>query len=126
MTPRLDFIGIAASDIARSRQFYARLGLHFAEGDDHVEATAGGIRVGLDTEDVMRSFDPDWSPSGPGRISIAFRCDSADEVDRVHDELIEAGADRHLEPWDAFWGQRYAVVLDPDGNHVNLFAPLAT
>jgi hypothetical protein len=25
---------------------------------------------------------------------------------------------------DAFWGQRYATVLDPDGNPVDLFAPL--
>lgn len=24
----------------------------------------------------------------------------------------------------AFWGQRYAVVRDPDGNDVDLFAPL--
>ena len=28
-----------------------------------------------------------------------------------------------LEPFDAFWGQRYATVLDPDGNAVDLFAP---
>jgi uncharacterized glyoxalase superfamily protein PhnB len=25
-------------------------------------------------------------------------------------------------PWDAFWGQRYAILEDPDGNHVSLFA----
>jgi len=31
----------------------------------------------------------------------------------------------HKAPWDAFWGQRYAQVLDPDGNSVDLFAPLA-
>jgi uncharacterized glyoxalase superfamily protein PhnB len=29
-----------------------------------------------------------------------------------------------LAPWDAFWGQRYATVLDPDGNSVDLFAAL--
>jgi uncharacterized glyoxalase superfamily protein PhnB len=29
-----------------------------------------------------------------------------------------------MEPWDAFWGQRYAVVHDPDGNGVDLFCPL--
>ena len=38
--------------------------------------------------------------------------------------LLAAGGRGHLAPWDAFWGQRYAVVLDPDGNVVNLFAPL--
>ena len=30
----------------------------------------------------------------------------------------------HKEPWDAFWGQRYASVKDPDGNQIDLFAPL--
>jgi hypothetical protein len=31
---------------------------------------------------------------------------------------------RHKLPWDAFWGMRYAVVHDPDGNGVDLFSPL--
>ena len=47
------------------------------------------------------------------------------EVDDCYAELIAAGHDGHLEPWDAFWGQRYAVVHDPDGNAVDLFAPLS-
>ena len=29
----------------------------------------------------------------------------------------------HLEPIDAFWGARYAVVNDPDGNHVGIMSP---
>ena len=36
--------------------------------------------------------------------------------------LMAAGVESHKEPWDAFWGQRYAVVKDPDGNHIDLFA----
>ena len=124
MTPRLDLVGIAVADIDRARTFYARLGLEFPEGDEHVEATVGGIRVALDTEEVMRSFDPTWEAGGRGRIGLAFLCDSPAEVDRLHDELVDAGAASHLPPWDAFWGQRYAVVLDPDGNEVSLFAPL--
>jgi hypothetical protein len=39
--------------------------------------------------------------------------------------LTSAGHTGHKEPWDAFWGQRYAEVLDPDGNLIDLFAPLA-
>ena len=34
-----------------------------------------------------------------------------------------AGAEAHKEPWDAFWGMRYAIVHDPDGNSVELFCP---
>ena len=39
-------------------------------------------------------------------------------------KLEAAGYPGHKAPWDAFWGQRYAVAVDPDGNHVSLFAPL--
>jgi uncharacterized glyoxalase superfamily protein PhnB len=46
------------------------------------------------------------------------------EVDSLYAELTGAGYAGHLEPWDAFWGQRYAVVKDPDGNDVALFARL--
>ena len=45
-------------------------------------------------------------------------------MDRWYAELTDAGYHGHLKPWDAFWGQRYAVLHDPDGNGVDLFAPL--
>jgi uncharacterized glyoxalase superfamily protein PhnB len=45
-------------------------------------------------------------------------------VDAAYQRLTAAGYAGRKEPWDAFWGQRYATVLDPDGNSVDLFAPL--
>jgi uncharacterized glyoxalase superfamily protein PhnB len=45
-------------------------------------------------------------------------------VDSLYAELTGAGYEGHLAPWDAFWGQRYAVLRDPDGNDVALFAAL--
>jgi len=57
-------------------------------------------------------------------VALAFRCDSPDEVDETYAELVKAGYDGHKEPWDAFWGQRYSVLHDPDGNAVELFADL--
>ena len=123
---------MVVSDLTRAIAFYRRLGLVFpedadAEGHGHAEATLpGGIRFMLDTEETIRSFAPDWSPpSGGHRIAVAFLCDSPADVDRVHDELVAAGAESHRAPWDAFWGQRYAEVKDPDGNVVDLFAPVA-
>ncbi|MCP4249150.1 MAG: glyoxalase, partial [bacterium] len=86
---------------------------------------AGGLRVAWDTVEVVRSFDPDWQPpTGGQRIGLAFLCDSASEVDEIYRDLVADGYRSHKEPWDAFWGQRYAVVRDPDGNPVDLFAPL--
>jgi catechol 2,3-dioxygenase-like lactoylglutathione lyase family enzyme len=130
--PRLDAIGVVVSDLGRAADFYRRLGLPFPEdvdpeGHGHVEAELpGGLRLMLDSEETIRSFNPDWqAPTGDPRTGVAFLCDSPDDVNRVYAELLEAGAEATKEPWDAAWGQRYAQVKDPDGNAVDLFAPLA-
>ena len=127
MTPRLDLIGIVTADMARSLAFYRLLGLSFDDGAEdapHVEVTLpGGVRLAWDTVDTIRSFDPAWStPSGGARVALAFDCDTPAGVDATFEQLVAAGADGHLPPWDAVWGQRYAVVHDPDGNSIDLFA----
>ena len=127
MTPRCDAIGLVVADVAEAVRFYRLLGLNFSvDGEDHAEADlAGGIRLMLDTEDSIRSFTPDWvRPSGSPRIALAFQFDSPNEVDLMFGELLEAGYQAERQPWDAVWGQRYASVLDPDGNGVDLYARL--
>jgi uncharacterized glyoxalase superfamily protein PhnB len=130
VTPRLEVFEVVVSDMTASLAFYRRLGLDIAEGaesEGHVEATLpGGVRVAFDTEDVIRSFDPEWRrPSGGHALALAFACDSPAEVDATYAALVDAGAASHKEPWDAFWGMRYAQVHDPDGNVVDLFASLS-
>ena len=129
--PKLDVVGMVVTDMAATLAFYRRLGLEIPEGAEnelhgHVEATLpGGLRLAWDTVEVIRSFDPEWQPPAGGhRMSLAFLCDSPADVDERFRELVGAGYRAHKEPWDAFWGQRYAEVLDPDGNVVDLFAPL--
>ncbi len=129
MTPRFEAFGIVVSDMPRALAFYGRLGLEFPEGsesEDHVEAQLpGGLRYMIDTESVMTSFDPEWQrPTGGHAVGGAFRCDSPEDVDRVYADLLEAGGSRYKEPWDAFWGHRYAQLRDPDGTVIDLFAPL--
>ncbi len=129
MEARLDLIGMVVQDMARSLAFYRMLGLDIpagADGEPHVEVTlSGGLRLAWDTVETIRSFDAGWvPPSGGHRMSMAFLFDSPTEVDRAYQQITEAGYEGHKEPWDAFWGQRYAVVHDPDGNSVDLFARL--
>ncbi|RKR92481.1 catechol 2,3-dioxygenase-like lactoylglutathione lyase family enzyme [Micromonospora pisi] len=129
MTPRLNLIGLVVADMSRSLSFYRQLGLEIpteADGEPHVEVTLpGGLRLAWDTTETIKSFDPSWTaPTGTPRASLAFLCDSPAEVDATYDKLTGAGHTGHLKPWDAFWGQRYATLLDPDGNGVDLFAPL--
>lgn len=130
MAPRFDAIGIVVADMARSLAFYRRLGLAIppeADGEPHVSLELpSGLRLMWDTQETVRSFDAAWSaPSGGPGMSLAFLYDSPADVDRAYAELVEAGFEGHREPWDAFWGQRYATLRDPDGNGIDLFAPLA-
>jgi len=121
----LNLVGLVVDDMAATLAFYRALGLDIpadADGEGHVEVVTGGMRLAWDTAEVVRSFDPDWAPPPSGRrISLAFSCDSSDDVDSTYQTLVDAGYEGHKAPWDAFWGQRYAVVKDPDGNHVDLF-----
>lgn len=128
-TPQFDLVGIVVEDMARSLAFYRQLGFDVpAEADTqpHVEVTLpGGTRVAWDTIETIRSFDPDHqAPSGHASIGLAFRLDVPADVDATYEKLVAAGYHGHKAPWDAFWGQRYALIHDPDGNSVDLFAPL--
>jgi catechol 2,3-dioxygenase-like lactoylglutathione lyase family enzyme len=128
MTPRFDYIGMIVTDMTATLAFYRRLGLDVPDDADteaHAEITLpNGMRLAWDTLEGIRSFDPDWvQPTGPNRINIAFQCATPAEVDKVYAELVGAGHRGQREPWDAFWGQRYATVDDPDGNAVDLYAP---
>jgi catechol 2,3-dioxygenase-like lactoylglutathione lyase family enzyme len=127
MRVQLDLVGIVVSDMARALAFYRQLGFDLpAEADTqpHVEATLpGGLRVAWDTVDTIHSFDPDWRPPATaGRISLAFKFSTPAEVDAACSQLTRSGYEIYKAPWDAFWGQRYAVVHDPDGNTIDLFA----
>jgi catechol 2,3-dioxygenase-like lactoylglutathione lyase family enzyme len=131
MAPTFNAIGIVVADMAASLAFYRRLGLAIpAEADDapHAEAELpGGVRLMWDTLDTINSFDPEFSPAkGDGRIGLACRCADPAEVDATYADMTAAGYEGHKQPWDAFWGQRYAVLHDPDGNGVDLYAPLPT
>ncbi|MGW3263291.1 VOC family protein [Streptomyces sp. NPDC001056] len=128
MTAHFALIGVVASDMAASLAFYRRLGLVFPEGAEalpHAEAgLPGGLIFALDTEETVRSFHPGRHLPAGGRVALAFRCGAPTEVDALYADLVGAGYHGEAAPWDAVWGQRYAIVLDPDGNGVDLFAPL--
>jgi catechol 2,3-dioxygenase-like lactoylglutathione lyase family enzyme len=125
-----DALGIVCRDLARSLAFYRALGLDIADGaeqEPHVEVeVTGGFRIMFDPVSTVTSFDEGWTPpiGGPG-TALAFALDSPAAVDEAYATVTGLGFDGHKEPWDAVWGQRYASLRDPDGNGVDLYAPLA-
>lgn len=128
MSLQPDMIGIVVSDMGASLRFYRLLGLAIPEGvesEPHVEViTPNGYRIAWDSEELMRSIHPAWVTPVGQRVGLAFKCGSPAEVDALYEQIVSCGYHGHIAPWDAFWGQRYAVVADPDGMLLDLFAQL--
>jgi uncharacterized glyoxalase superfamily protein PhnB len=128
MAIKPDMVGIVVKDMAASLRFYRLLGLAIPEGvesDPYAEViTANGYRISWNTVEMVKGIYPDWEEPVGHRMALAFKCDSPAEVDATYSALTAAGYEGYKEPWDAFWGQRYAMVKDPDGNPVDVFAPL--
>ena len=122
---KLDMIGLTVKDMAESIRFYRLLGWEIPDpepGEPHHEITLpNGLRIAWDDLKMIQEIDPSWTEPAGQRMSLAFLCDSVDEVDDTFGKIGNAGFVGHREPWDAFWGQRYAQVADPDGNVVDLF-----
>ena len=121
-----DAIGIVAEDCERSIRFYRLLGVEFVRAGDseHFEAkTSSGIRLLLDSVALIKKFEPNFKRAqGTAGLTLCFKQASRKAVDDLYTVITGEGFKSIKAPWDAFWGQRYACVLDPDGNQIDLFA----
>jgi uncharacterized glyoxalase superfamily protein PhnB len=118
-------VDIVAADVKASAEFYAKLGLDIPElweqdGIAH-HVTIDSSGVDIDSRTLTRGYNPGW-PDASG-VVLMFQLPTRGAVDEKFAELTAAGYAAHLAPFDAFWGARYAIVNDPDGNHVGLMSP---
>ena len=128
MAASLQTVGILVKDMAATLQFYRTLGLSIPADQDHdanVDVDLpGGIKLGFLTMERASQADPGFiTPIGQS-MNLQFVCGSSAEVDSTFQELVSAGYAAYAQPWDAFWGQRFARVVDPDGRVINLYAEL--
>jgi len=74
---------------------------------------------------MTKSFDPGWTQSSaPSRDVLVLSMPSRGAVDALYAAMTSAGYAGHLEPFDAFWGARYGIIDDPDGNHIGIMSPM--
>jgi uncharacterized glyoxalase superfamily protein PhnB len=128
--PDLQTVNLLVSDMAASMAFYRRLGVPLPAGDDaasaHVEVTMpGGFSLELDTAESAQLWHAAWREGNTGTgIVLGFSLSTREAVDRRYAELTSDGYTGRQPPFDAFWGGRYAIVADPDGNDVALMSPV--
>jgi uncharacterized glyoxalase superfamily protein PhnB len=118
-------VDLVVSDVKATAEFYRAVGVDVPELWEqngvahHVEVPDAGL--GFNSRALTRGYDAGW-PDSSGVVFI-FHLPTREAVDARFGELSEAGYRAHMAPIDAFWGARYAIVDDPDGNHVGLMSP---
>jgi Glyoxalase/Bleomycin resistance protein/Dioxygenase superfamily len=85
----------------------------------------GGFSLELDTAESARLWHAGWRADPAGaKVVLGFMLATRQAVDEAYAELTSAGYRGRQPPFDAFWGARYAIVADPDGNDVGLMSPV--
>ncbi len=126
--PALTGVNLFVADMQATVKFYRRLGLTVDDSHDwgahHVQVVMpNGLELEFDSIELTRSYDAGWQGPDATKGVMVFSVATREAVDELYDELTTAGYVGHQEPFDAFWGARYGVVEDPDGNNVGLMSP---
>ena len=125
---KLNALGVTSSDIKKTMHFYSLIGFKFPslkQNEQHIETVpkSGEPKLMIDSKEIIKGIIG-ADPIPGNHSSFAIEYDSPQEVNKVCEEIKKQGYKVMKEPWDAFWGQRYAVVQDPDGYMVDLYAAL--
>ncbi|WP_405153451.1 VOC family protein [Paenibacillus sp. FSL K6-0108] len=125
MAIKLKRIGIFVEEMKRALDFYRLLGFEIpasANDEQHVEVECNGLILAFDTRETVQTILGSLPEPIGNRMEIAFHLDSRETLDESYRRLTAQGYTRQLEPSDTPWGERYAIIKDPDGNLVSLVA----
>jgi uncharacterized glyoxalase superfamily protein PhnB len=124
--PVLDQVNLVVRDMAAAVEFYRRLGLDIPDRgpwDAHHRSAESSSAIDFDLDST--DFAAKWNVGSTGTaVTLGFKVSSREEVDRLYAELTGAGHNGQQPPYDAFWGARFAIVEDPDGNPVGIMSPI--
>ena len=132
--PALNQLDIVARDVDAAVAFYRLLGLDIPEiavwrtptGAHHVDLhLPNGLTFHIDSPALAKVYNAGWRPQrGEGsQCVVGFSLPTRAAVDECHARMTAAGHPSVQPPYDTFWGARYAIVQDPDGNHVGIMSP---
>jgi catechol 2,3-dioxygenase-like lactoylglutathione lyase family enzyme len=122
--PLANLITLGARDLPALRDFYRTLGWpQITDDGEFVAFELRGIVLALfPLAKLARDGNTEPEPGTGGiRFTIGVMVDSADEVDRLTEQMRSAGARVTKEPVDAeFFTGRSAYLCDPEGNYFEI------
>lgn len=128
---RFDQINVVVPDVAAASRFLRSLGADVPTLDDewadweahhHSLPTADAFAADLDSS----AFATHWGglPSDFAGVVVNLRTDDRKTVDVAFTEALGLGAKSLRDPYDAFWGARYAVMQAPGPLIVGIMSPV--
>ena len=129
---RFHQINLVVHDMHASLAFYRRIGLDIpasavwesgGHGHHATAETGGDVDLEFDSHQLAHAYNHGFAAER-GRVVIGVSLESREAVDALWNALLAEGAQGLQPPYDAFWGARYAIVEDPDGNPVGLMSPV--
>ena len=118
MEQRISLITLGVADLARSQDFYQRLGWRcsMAQSEGIVFFQTGGMGLALYPRDELaKDANLPAEGSGFGGMTLAYNARSREEVDAVLAQASAAGAKLLKPAEEAFWGGYSGYFSDPDG-----------
>ena len=117
MEQRVSLVTLGVADLAKSREFYERLGWKKSGNNDGIVFfQAGGIALALyPRAELAKDANVSADGSGFGGVTIAYNTRSREEVDAVLAEAVRAGAKLLKPAQEAFWGGYSGYFADLDG-----------
>jgi catechol 2,3-dioxygenase-like lactoylglutathione lyase family enzyme len=113
---RISAVTLAVRDMARSVEFYQlHVGLRLLYGGGTASFTSFAVSDGY----LNLLWASDRELSWWGRVIFYV-----DNVDEMHQRLVDAGLSPTTAPEDAPWGERYFHISDPDGHELSFARPL--
>lgn len=124
-------VNIVAKKYEETLEFYRLLGVRIPEVLGELSETRhapavdhGNSSFALDNPALAKIYNAEWRrPAPQNSVLLTAQLPTREAVDSTYAALVGAGHEGVQLPYDAFWGARYAVVRDPEGNSVGLESP---
>jgi uncharacterized glyoxalase superfamily protein PhnB len=125
--PRFNLVDIVARDYDATLDFYRKLGADVDDGAPgeirHTHIHYDGVDVHIDNEHLAGLYNSSWRAGEQTRVVLGWLVPTREDVDATYSDMMSAGHPAVQRPYDTFWGARYAIVADPDGQHVGIMSP---
>lgn len=114
------YVNLPVADVAASTAFYEGLG--FTKNPQFSDDSTTGLEIGenifamIMTREKLQGFTTDKVTSDGVRVINALGAQSREEVDRIVDAALAAGATTPNDTQDLGWMYNRAFA-DPDGHH---------